>query len=117
MAKLNGVVMRVETEMYHVLQNDTIGADKRVMLSMIKYMTREMNIITVNGDTLSMLMKDTTMSASAIRNSLSNLTRLELIEPSKLIRAEYIVNPVLCFKGSEDATWRSYTKMKSQRKV
>ena len=111
------VVMKTDTKLYSVLQNDINGSDKKLMLSLIKYMTKDMNTITINGDTLSSIIKDTGMSESHIRNALSNLSRLELVEPTRLLRSEYIVNPVLCYKGNEDTTWRYYSYMENQRKA
>lgn len=109
--------MRTDTKLYHVLQNETIGTDKKVLLSMIKYMTKDMNTITMNGATMNDVTKDTAMSESAVRNSLSNLVKLELVAPTRLLRSEYIVNPVLCFKGNEHSVWNMYSKIEQQLKL
>jgi hypothetical protein len=114
---MNDVTMRPDTSLYAILQNNTQGNDKKLMLSMIKHMSKNMNTIVINGSTLDDIMSDTSMSESSIRNSLSSLSELGLVEKTRLLRAEYIINPVLCYKGSEIDVWKMYAQVEAQRKM
>ena len=111
------VTMNTESKLYHVLQNQVTGSDKKLMMSLLKHMTTDMNILTVNGDTLTSIMKDTGMSESHVRNSLSKLSKLGLIESSRLLRSEYIINPSLGYKGNEYEVWKMYSMYEEQRKA
>lgn len=111
------VTMNTGSNLYHVLQNDVTGSDKKLMMSLLKHMTTNMNTITVNGATLTSILIDTGMSESHVRNSLSKLTKMNLIESSKLLRSEYIINPSLCYKGSEYEAWKMYSMYEEQRKA
>ena len=106
--KYRGVEFFHESKEYSMLENETTGTAKKVILSMIRYMEKDMNQIIVNGATLDSIVKDTGLSVSQVRKAVSELKGLRLIEPTGQIRAEYIVNPLLAIKGEPRKVWRFY---------
>ena len=108
MKKIKNVTLLVNSKAYTEFEKSTIGADKKVMLSILKYMIADFNIININGSTLKSISNETSMSESHIRNSISRLKKLYLIEPTRDFRGEYIVNPTFAFKGSESKVWHTY---------
>lgn len=106
--KARGVELFHNSDAYELLENHTSGTAKKVMLSVIKHMEKDFNQIIVNGPTLDSMLKDTGLSESQIRNGVSQLKQLQLLEPTRQIRAEYIVNPTLAIKGDAKSVWNFY---------
>ena len=115
MKKIKNVTINTDSGIYKVLENEVSGSGKKLMLAMFKHMTADMNHIIVGGGTLDILCAETGLSESQVRNKTSELSRLHLIEPTGLIRAEYIVNPVLVIKGNSVAVWKFYGELERQR--
>jgi len=115
MKKVRNVMINTESDIYKVLENETSGSAKKLILAMFKLMTKDMNHIIVGGETLETLCEETGLSEAQIRNKTSELSRLHIIEPTRLIRAEYIINPVLAIKGSSNAVWKFYGELERQR--
>ncbi len=113
MPRIN-VMLNQHSKYYTVLQNEITGADKKIFLAIVKHMGIDTNLITLLGDTLAILMSELSVSKQQIRNATSNLAALHLLEPTRTLRGEYIVNPSLAWKGDEEKVWKYYTKFEFQ---
>jgi predicted transcriptional regulator len=111
MKKTRGVDLKVNSEAYNILENTITGSGKKMMLSIFRLMTKDTNIITINGATLDEICSETKLSQQQVRDKVSELKKHGLIEPTGALRAEYIVNPTLAIKGSEIKVWREYGKL------
>lgn len=106
--KARGVTMYTEGASYKLLEDQTTGTGKKVLLSVLKHMESDLNTIIIGGDTLKSMINDTMLSESQIRNGISELRKLGLIEPTRQLRAEYIVDPTLAIKGNPNIVWKFY---------
>ena len=102
--------LKTNGKLWKVFENKTSGTGKTVMLAIFRYMESDTNLITINGNTIIAIKNDTGMSESQIRNKVSELKKLHLIEATT-IRGEYIVNPTLAIKGSSGKVWEMYSKI------
>ena len=100
--------------MYKAFEEKTTGSEKKVMLAILKLMAKDLNVITIGGKTLLEIMDETGMSESHIRNSVSKLKSLFLIEPTGVLRGEYIVNPTFAIKGDIRKVWRFYGELENK---
>jgi hypothetical protein len=108
MSKVHGVEVFTEGHMFDILNGVASSTAKKVVLSMMKEMAKDMNTVTVNGDTMQRMVLHTGMSASQIRNGVSEAKALGLVEATGQLRAEYIVNPALAIKGNDVKVWKMY---------
>jgi len=99
--------LKTDNKLWKVFENNTSGTGKTIMLAIFRYMESDTNLIAIVGNMLDTLRKDTGMSESQIRNKVSELKKLHLIEPTSL-RGEYIVNPTLAIKGKSGKVWEMY---------
>ena len=113
MPRIN-VMINQHSKYYQVLQNEITGVDKKVFLAIVKHMEIDTNLITLLGATLSIIIDELAVSKQQVRNATSNLAVLHLLEPTRTLRGEYIVNPSLAWKGNEDKVWKFYTKFEFQ---
>jgi len=102
--------LNINGTMWRRFELDTTGTGKIVMMALLRHMEKDTNIVAPSGDTLKRLSKETELSDSQIRNKLTELKKLCLIE-STGTRAEYIVNPLLATKGNEGSIWETYGKV------
>lgn len=108
MNNIRGVDLKIHGELYEVFEGSISGTGKKVMLAILKRMTRDMNHIIIGGDTLDDICESLGLSTAQVRNKITELKRYALIEPTMTLRAEYLVNPTFAIKGNEDAVWRFY---------
>lgn len=101
---------------YRLFELDVQGADKKVMLAILKYMGIDTNIINLVGDDLISICKEANVSKQQVRNATSRLVKLHLLESTKTLRGEYVVNPSFAWKGNEGRVWRFYEKLELQAK-
>ena len=111
--RVRGVELFTEGTIYKSFNMNTTGSEKKVMMSILDHMERDMNHIIINGDTLDSMMKYTDMSKQQVRDAVSTLKRLHVIEPLEL-RAEYIVNPTFAIRGSYKKVWEFYSEMEQR---
>lgn len=109
------VVLRTDTELYRCLYIPLGSTAKRILESIFEYMAEDMNTIQVGGDTLEAIMLMTGYSEKTVRNQLVELNKLGLLESTDL-RGEYIVNPVLAYKGNEYRVWEMYKVIEENKK-
>jgi len=83
---------------------DLRSDDRRVLDSIMTYISTNTNHIIVDGDTLKLLKRDTGYTVATIRNSISRLKQSNLINKLQLDH-EFIVNPLLAVKGDEQKVW------------
>jgi len=79
---------------------------KQILAAILKYMEADLNTIHIGGETLKNIMEYTGYNEQVIRNHLREL--YPLIEKTRQIRGEYIINPTFAVKGSEQAVWDFY---------
>jgi hypothetical protein len=106
--KVHGVEVFTEGHMFYVLNGVASSTAKKVVLAMMKEMAKDMNTVMVNGDTMQRMVLHTGLSASQIRNGVSEAKVLNLVEATGQLRAEYIVNPALAVKGNDVKVWKMY---------
>ena len=111
--RLKGIEIFEEHDIYRSFVEHTIGAEKKVMMGILKYMEPDMNHVIINGETLVNIMNTTGLCKQQIRNCVTNLKKLHIIEPLRL-RAEYIVNPLFAVKGNYDEVWKFYGQMNAE---
>ena len=115
MIKPRGVDLKVESSLYEVFENNVSGTGKKVMLSILKLMERDMNQIIIGGKTLTTIMETTGLSEQQVRNKVTELKKHRLIEPTGELRAEYIVSPTFAVKGDENSVWDFCSKIESNK--
>ena len=99
-----------ENKLYKLFEQEVSNTGKKVMLSILRHMQRNTNLITINGDTLASMISDSKLSKQQIRDGTSELKKYYIIEPTT-IRTEYIVNPTFAIKGLEPAVWKTYGEL------
>lgn len=105
----------INNKLYNVFMMETTGSAKKLMLEILIEMDPNTNFITISGTTLHNLMDKTGMSESMVRKIVSELKSLYLIEPTKEVKAEYVVNPSFAIKGDIGSVWRSYGNLERRR--
>ena len=108
--KGKSVMIKVESSMY----KDYVELDKtaKVVFDLVlKYMEDNTNLIIFKGDTLDRIMEESGYNEQVIANAVSRLKKKYLIEPTKRMRREYIVNPLIAVKGNEFMVWNEYGKI------
>jgi len=115
MKKIRGVELMINNKLYNVFMMETTGSAKKLMLEILIEMDPNTNFITIGGTTLHNLMDKTGMSESMVRKVVSELKSLYLIEPTKKIKAEYVINPSFAIKGDTGSVWRSYGNLERSR--
>lgn len=97
----------------------TLPKDQKVVLdSILTYMDSSSNIITILGETLEALMKDTGYSKAIVRNAIYSLVaNTNLLEPTHQLQAEYVVSPVFAFKGFEGVVWKAYQSLHYKQEI
>jgi len=108
------ITMNHNSTYYKVFELKVTGADKKVMLAILKLMEIDMNTISLLGDTLEAICAEAKVSKQQVRNATSRLAKLHLLEPTKTIRGEYVINPSFAWKGNEARTWKFYETLEQQ---
>ena len=108
MKTAKGVVIMTDGSQYNVFEKSASGTAKKVMLGMMKYMGIDSNLIIMKNKTIDLISKDSGLSQDQIRNGITELKKLQLIEPTRLLTAEYIIDPTFAFKGDKTKVWRAY---------
>ena len=103
------VILKTDGSLYQKEFVRVGQTSKNIMLAILKYMEEDLNTIIISGETLKFIMQHTGYTEQVIRNHLREL--YPLIEKTRQIRGEYIVNPLFAIKGSEHAVWEFYSSL------
>lgn len=109
------VVMRTETQMYKDVYMVLDKIAKRVYDAVIHYMTEDLNTIQPQGEVLDGLVLMTGYEKNTVQKAVGRLSKLGLVEKTDL-RGEYIVNPMVAYKGNEYRVWEMYRVIEENKK-
>ena len=100
------IVLKRKGNLYKKVLPKLRTDDKKILFSLLTFMTDNTNHIIVAGDTMQAVIKDTGFAEQTIKDSLSRLNKKGLIQGSKkLLPFEYIINPLFAIKGNERDIW------------
>ena len=105
MPKVN-IMLNQHSKYYKIFENDVQGVDKKIMLAALKEMEIQTNLIVFSGSTLVNIKESVKVSTQQVRNAISRLAKLNLLEKTLTIKNGYVVNPSFAWKGDETTIWR-----------
>lgn len=107
------VVHVMSSELYNTEYKNLSHTSKKVLESVFKFMTVNMNTINIGGDTLKSMIDYSGYSEKTIRNQVSEICKTKILEHTSN-RGEYIVNPLIAYKGDYKEVWRTYGEVEIQ---
>jgi hypothetical protein len=107
----NGSVkLMVNNNAYKDVYMKLRGTERKVFDAIMKFMDRDTNLIQIGGGTLKALIDETEYKEETVRKAVSALKKVYAIEGTDL-RGEYIVDPCIAVKGSEEEVWKTYQQI------
>lgn len=99
---------------YIALRSDT----KSIFDNMLTYMQSETNLITLKGDILQAVIKDSNYAERTIVNAINELKKLKLVEITHQLPHELVVNPIFAIKDNNDySVWKTYQSIQYEGNV
>jgi hypothetical protein len=109
------VKLFTNSESYEKFSDGADNSDKKLMLSLLREMHKDLNIICINGKTLQSIQEQTVLSVSQIRNSTSKLSNLGLLSRTFEMPAEYQVSPTFATKGDHRLIYNIMAQIEKKR--
>lgn len=114
--KANGKITILTSSSLYCSYTALKAGEKAVFTALLRFMADGLNTIHIGGETLEALAKDTSFTRPSIRNAVSALKKVGLIEPTTL-SGEYVINPLIAVKASDTGAWIHYQKIETQKRI
>jgi len=87
--------------------------DRSIAMKIFEIIEPNMNTFQIGGRTMEWLSKELGVQDSSIRDAVSRMKKLFVVE-STAVRGEYIVDPLIAYKGDQDKVWDNYSKIEME---
>jgi DeoR/GlpR family transcriptional regulator of sugar metabolism len=87
--------------------------DRAIAMKIFEIIEPDMNTFHCGGSTLKWISKELNVTDTTIRNAVSRLKKNFVIE-STAASGEYIVDPLIAYKGDIDKVWKSYSNVEME---